>query len=343
MSKVINNKMDIYRKRQNILLIIVGIIIVLAILVLVYFIAFNDNHDISQTAIENSIPDNLEAVPADGQEETVNKNSVSFESDRVQIAVGEKLVPTVLNGTVADIINWQSADALIASVTPNGEITGMSTGLTAITAEVAGTKKLLTLQIDVTSVEETTENENLTEKGYEIVEEDGLTYIYDILIANKSYSLPSDYNPGIDDESLSAFYIMQSDAAYEGLDLYISSDFRSYETQDRLYNNYASYDGYELADTYSARPGHSEHQTGMAFDLNTIDNAFADTAEGQWIKENCHKYGFIIRYPEGKEHITGYIYEPWHIRYLGVDKATEVYESGLTLEEFLGIDSVYTD
>ena len=136
---------------------------------------------------------------------------------------------------------------------------------------------------------------------------------------------------------------MQSDAENEGLDIYISSGFRSYDDQDRIYNNYASYDGYEAADRYSARPGHSEHQTGQAFDLNTISESFAYTAEGEWVKENCHKYGFIIRYPEGKEDITGYMYEPWHIRYIGIDKATEVYERGLTLEEFLGIDSVYSE
>ena len=91
------------------------------------------------------------------------------------------------------------------------------------------------------------------------------------------------------------------------------------------------------ADTYSARAGHSEHQTGLAFDVGKIDDNYGNTKEGVWLKNNAHIYGFIIRYPKGKEHITGYKYEPWHIRYLGVDIATKVYNKGVTLEEYLGI------
>lgn len=177
----------------------------------------------------------------------------------------------------------------------------------------------------------------------ETISDNGLTYIDGILIVNKTYSLPKDYNPGVDATAESAFKKMQSAAAAEGLNIYISSGFRSYEYQSGLYERYASRDGYAAADRYSARPGHSEHQTGLAFDLNTIDDSFADTREGKWVAENCHKYGFIIRYPKGKEHITGYMYESWHIRYLGVDTATKVYESGKTLEEYFGITSEYKD
>ncbi len=177
----------------------------------------------------------------------------------------------------------------------------------------------------------------------ETVSDSGLTYIDGVLIVNKTYSLPKDYNPGVNATAESAFNKMQSAAAAEGLNIYISSGFRSYEYQSGLYERYASRDGYAAADRYSARPGHSEHQTGLAFDLNTIDDSFADTREGKWVAENCHKYGFIIRYPKGKENITGYMYEPWHIRYLGVDMATKVYESGKTLEEYFGITSEYND
>jgi LAS superfamily LD-carboxypeptidase LdcB len=101
--------------------------------------------------------------------------------------------------------------------------------------------------------------------------------------------------------------------------------------------------GQSTADTFSARPGHSEHQTGLAIDVNSIDDSFAATPESAWLASNAHRYGFIIRYPKGKEHITGYKYESWHIRYLGVDTATAVYNSGLTLEEYLGIDSKYSN
>ncbi len=169
------------------------------------------------------------------------------------------------------------------------------------------------------------------------------TYIDGILIANKTYALPEDYNPGLDSETESAFYTLSNAAAEEGLNIYLSSGFRSYETQNRIYNNYVSNYGQASADTFSARPGHSEHQTGLAIDVNSIDDSFAGTPEAEWLACHAHEYGFIIRYPKGKENITGYKYEPWHIRYLGVEKANEVYNSGLTLEEFLGIDSEYKD
>ena len=172
---------------------------------------------------------------------------------------------------------------------------------------------------------------------------DGITYVDGILIANKTYALPSDFNPGVSDEAYDALTEMEIAAAEDGISLFIVSGFRSYDDQDVIYNRYVSQDGKAEADRYSARPGHSEHQTGYAFDLNSLEEYFADTPEGIWLAENCHKYGFIIRYPKGKEHITGYMYEPWHVRYLGVDIATSVYESGLTLEEYLGITSEYQD
>lgn len=337
--------MNVYKRRQTILLIVIASILIVLIFILVYIIAFNDRKNISQKGIENTVLSSADSqlLAVDVQEGSVNKNNIDFEKDLLEIAVGQKITPTILNGSATDITNWQSSDNSVAVVDENGEITGIGVGIAGISAEVSGTDKLLTLRVDVVPSGEEESDGNVTSKNYEIYEEDGLTYVYDILIANKTYSLPEDYNPGEDAESAYAFYTMQEDAAYEGLDIYISSGFRSYSDQDRIYNNYASYDGYEAADRYSARPGHSEHQTGMAFDLNTIDESFAYTAEGEWVKENCHKYGFIIRYPEGKEEITGYMYEPWHVRYIGIEKATEVYESGLTLEEFLGIDSVYAD
>ena len=168
------------------------------------------------------------------------------------------------------------------------------------------------------------------------------TYIGGVLIVNKTYPLPRSYGPGgLTDECESAFEEMQEAAAEEGLDLYVASGFRSYELQASLYQRYCDRDGKAAADTYSARPGHSEHQTGLAIDLNSISSDFAYTAEGQWVGEHCWEYGFILRYPADKVDITGYMYEPWHIRYLGRDTAKAVYESGLCLEEYLGVDSVY--
>lgn len=131
---------------------------------------------------------------------------------------------------------------------------------------------------------------------------------------------------------------MQSAASTLGLNLSLISGFRSYELQNSVYNNYVSWYGQVSADIFSARPGHSEYQTGLAFDIGKIEDNFGETASGKWLVENCHLYGFIIRYLKGKQDITGYQYEPWHVRYLGVDIATKVKNSGLTLEEYLGIN-----
>ncbi len=176
----------------------------------------------------------------------------------------------------------------------------------------------------------------------EIEVRNGITYVNGILIANKTYALPSDYNPGkILPDAQAAFNTMQADAKKAGLNLSICSGFRSYDYQNQLYNGYVARDGKNAADTYSARAGHSEHQTGLAMDINYASSAFTNTPEAKWLAANCYKYGFIIRYPKGKENITGYMYESWHVRYLGKELAKEVYDSGLTLEEFLCIDSKY--
>lgn len=162
-------------------------------------------------------------------------------------------------------------------------------------------------------------------------------YINGILIVNKTYALPSNYAPGIDATASKALSQLQSSAAKLGYNIPLLSGFRSYETQRILYNNYVARDGVIIADTYSARPGHSEHQTGLAFDVGKIDNNYGNTKEGKWLRENCANYGFILRYLKGKENITGYMYEPWHIRYVGIDVAKEIMQKNITLEEYLNL------
>ena len=179
----------------------------------------------------------------------------------------------------------------------------------------------------------------------------GITYVEGYLIANKTYSLPSSYNPGLDDEVDIKSEEMFEDAREEGLDLYIASGFRSYETQTYLYNRYVSNDGKEQADTYSARPGHSEHQSGLAFDVcdsnlsyeYCIETTFDDTDAAKWLNENAYKYGFILRYPKGKTDETGYIYESWHFRYVGETLAKKLYNNGnwITMEDYFGLTSKY--
>ena len=162
-----------------------------------------------------------------------------------------------------------------------------------------------------------------------------------IPVANKTYPVPADYNPGLLEETYNAFMELKQAALNDGIEINFMSGFRSYGEQTEVYANWNEVYPDGQADRVSARPGHSEHQLGLAIDVNSIEFTFADTPEGLWLAENCWKYGFIIRYKEGTEHITGYMYEPWHIRYLGDELAEEVHFSGLTLEEYLGIDSRY--
>jgi D-alanyl-D-alanine carboxypeptidase len=192
------------------------------------------------------------------------------------------------------------------------------------------------------------------EKGILIENPDSLD-----VIVNKKRNLPENYvpedltaltdiptvlsNPEVNQLRKAAYEALKElfDAAKEeGYELHARSGYRSYYTQASLYTSYVENYGKAAADKYSAKPGQSEHQTGLSMDITCeainykLDTTFGETEEGKWVAENAHRYGFIIRYPKGKEDITGYAYEPWHIRYLGVELAEKIYESGLTLEEY---------
>lgn len=132
-------------------------------------------------------------------------------------------------------------------------------------------------------------------------------------------------------------------AKNDGVELVFGSGYRSAATQKGFYDAYVARDGVAAADTYSARPGHSEHQTGFAFDITSpngkchLEICWADTPEGQWLALHAHEYGFVIRYPTDKQAITGYQYEPWHVRFVGKDLAQEIHKLNQTLEEFFGL------
>lgn len=167
------------------------------------------------------------------------------------------------------------------------------------------------------------------------------TVIDGILLVNKEHCINASYAPGLEPEVSAAFEQMQADALNDGIELHILSDYRSYEEQVATFDYWVSVNGYEEATKLSAEPGFSEHQTGLVIDVGgtscDLNECFATTPEGIWLADNCYKYGFIIRYPEGKEAITGYSYEPWHIRYVGITAATEITEQGITLEEYLDV------
>lgn len=169
----------------------------------------------------------------------------------------------------------------------------------------------------------------------EPITENGVTTVGGILLVNKVYSLPEDYGGELDSGAYAAWVRMKEETGY---DFTLLSGYRSYQRQQELFDYWVEQDGYEAALMESALPGRSEHQSGLAMDVGKLEYEYAHIDEGIWLAENCHKYGFIIRYPEDKTEITGYIYEPWHIRYLGESTAKLVHDSGLTLEEFLKVD-----
>lgn len=172
------------------------------------------------------------------------------------------------------------------------------------------------------------------------------------ILVNKYIYLPTDYVPNnlveispeftnstrlLVYEAKEAFEKMATKAKEEGYNIRVISAYRSYEYQDNLYNNYVEKDGKELADTYSARPGHSEHQTGLVIDIDNIETDyenFENTEEFLWIMNHAHEYGYILRYPKGKEDITGYSYESWHYRYVGEKIASFIFHNNLTLDEY---------
>ena len=161
----------------------------------------------------------------------------------------------------------------------------------------------------------------------------------DIIIVNKKHGLSKDYNPGENPTAKAAFVRLRDDMINQGLNVGRSySGFRSYDYQKTLYDNYVSRDGQAAADRYSARPGFSEHQTGLVFDLtDKSGNLLEDSRASQWLKDNAHNYGFIVRFQAGKEASTGYMPEAWHIRYVGKE-AKDIHDSGLSLEEYFGIE-----
>ncbi len=179
-----------------------------------------------------------------------------------------------------------------------------------------------------------------------------------LVVVNKYHAVSNNYTPKnlvtIDDkygtwknmqlkaEAYDAYVKLYNDAKAQGFDLKLCSTMRSYETQRTLYNNAVKNKGKEVANIRSAYPGRSEHHTGLAIDVTSasmgwgLKQDFADYPDGKWINEHCQEYGFIIRYPKGKTDITGYDYEPWHLRYVGVEAATYIMENDLTLEEYVG-------
>lgn len=171
-----------------------------------------------------------------------------------------------------------------------------------------------------------------------------LDFVPDLTVPNVRLRLdPSAEQMKIDSSISGDIEAMFTAAKNDGVSLVFGSGYRSASKQKQFYDSYVARDGQAAADTYSARPGHSEHQTGLSFDVTTpsgtchLEICFGDTPEGEWMAANAHKHGFILRYPEGDSAITGYQYEPWHFRHVGKDAASDIFAADATLEEYLSL------
>lgn len=195
-------------------------------------------------------------------------------------------------------------------------------------------------------------NMNLDKEKYIDIQE-AINKNTEEILVNKYYYLDKNYIPN-DLEELNleysregmklvniakkAFEKLHKEAKKDNMNIIVMSSYRSYEYQETLYNNYVKKDGKENADTYSARPGFSEHQTGLAVDVynqKTSYTEFENTKEFTWMQNNAYKYGFILRFPKDKENETGYQYESWHYRYVGIDIAKYIHDKNITLEEYI--------
>ena len=223
-------------------------------------------------------------------------------------------------------------------------------GLLALTLAACSQEKPATSETQTSTEEKTVQegtagskSQEASQKKAEVVNKGDHYSIqgkYDeIVVANKHYPMSKDYNPGENPtakaELLKLIAAMQQ-AGFPISDHY--SGFRSYETQTQLYQNYVNKDGKAEADRYSARPGYSEHQTGLAFDLiGTNGDLVTEEKAAQWLLDHAADYGFVVRYLKGKEKETGYMAEEWHLRYVGKE-AKEIAASGLSLEEYYGFE-----
>lgn len=223
-------------------------------------------------------------------------------------------------------------------------------GLLALTLAACSQEKTATTEAKSSTEQKTVEegtagskSQEASQKKAEVVNKGDHYSIqgkYDeIVVANKHYPMSKDYNPGENPtakaELLKLIAAMQQ-AGFPISDHY--SGFRSYETQTQLYQNYVNKDGKAEADRYSARPGYSEHQTGLAFDLiETNGDLVTEEKAAQWLLDHAADYGFVVRYLKGKEKETGYMAEEWHLRYVGKE-AKEIAASGLSLEEYYGFE-----
>lgn len=286
-----------------------------------------------------------------------------------RVNIGRVLLLIILMGIILFFIGKYAINTLARPAANDKTDIPKNVNNTSVTQEAVGTDP-----VTETGIKESTninkdnntksDDNDKPSKGTDTNDDQGhLMMVKDpsdlLVLVNKTYNLPEDYvpkdmvllsvyAPGKPDnlkylrrEAADALYDLLDAIEADGLDLVPSSTYRSYQLQKIIFENNVKLKGsVEKANRTSAKPGQSEHQTGLAVDLSCkeidykVNNDFADTDQAKWINENAYKYGFIVRYPKGKEAITGYSFEPWHIRYVGKDAAQYIYENGITYEEY---------
>ncbi|HLQ72278.1 MAG TPA: D-alanyl-D-alanine carboxypeptidase family protein [Bacillota bacterium] len=319
----------------------------------------DNNNDKNQTNQENNKSENengdttptTEPDKTAFPEEHLQKLDEGDTVEALQTSLNEIGYDIAVNGTYDERTTWAITDFQIQN---SLHATGIYNKETADTAtQFLADEK----QVDAGKGLPFKENTEKTESGNPISNNP-----YDVLgITNKHHALPSDFIPDdlvvpnvrfpfTEDLPKKQLRKVAADALEElfaagdeaGMDLFAQSGFRSYDRQDAIFAANVEKNGEKAANNYSARPGESEHQTGLTMDITSpevgykLNIEFGDTAEGKWVKENASDYGFIIRYPEDKVDITEYQYEPWHLRYVGKKAAKEITEKGLSFEEYLG-------
>ena len=216
--------------------------------------------------------------------------------------------------------------------------------LTLVAEDSSGNKAEQSLAVNVIGItEDMPDSTFITRTGHKGEIKDGILYVDGVMLVNKSFGLPSDFGGGMDGATMEAYYKLATAGWNAGMDIVTVTEYRSYREQELLYEYWSEVAG-EGPDTKSAvKAGHSEHQTGLAMDINSTDRSFAETAEAKWLSDHCAEYGFILRYPENKEDSTGCSWEPFHIRYVGTDLAGKLYNKGdwITMEEYFGVPSEY--
>lgn len=311
---------------KKVLLVILAILVLLACIVL----------------LDNSMLFSAEIIAG------TNNESVVRPGDTLEFSVSYKILGIHYSKSSALQIQTNSS---LCSISDNGSVTVNKDTLTGeeITVNVSYNSIIRKISQTYNYIVKYSLDSSIDDRGV-ILEPDRV----DVLVT-KSRSLSKNYVPDdlikVDVKFLSTYKKMRKEAAdalknlfaaakKEGYTLYGVSAYRSYDLQKQLYKKFVSLIGLKKANIRVSLPGRSEHQTGLAVDITSKSAVnrgikFGSTHESKWIENNAYKYGFIIRYPKGKENITGYMYEPWHLRYVGINLAKKIYESGLTFEEYM--------